>query len=109
MANYLQVLMMAQYDIGIGNRALNSIYSVNHLHRIGQLILKPVSDSNDLTVDAQVQALVLPGAPTGDALKTDPSERLAKSDLSGYTETIVARNMFAPANVPPRKRSIPSW
>ena len=89
-------------DLEQATEFLHKFYSAGHLHRIGRLTLKPARDSDDVTVDAQVQALVLPGTDRADTLSDQPSQRLAKSDFSKYREVFVARNVFGPGNEPPR-------
>ena len=85
---------------------LHRFYSANHLHRIGQLVLRPVGDTKELTVDAQIQALVLPGSQNTETLSTAPASRLALGGLPEYVQAIVRRNVLGSANLPPRLERI---
>ena len=82
---------------------LYSFYSVDELHRIRSLIVKP-SGSKQLDINMTIDALLMP-----DAEKLAIGERnssrvtLAKDE---YFRAIVDRNPFSPANQPPRLRRL---
>jgi len=83
---------------------LYGFYAKDYLHRIYRFEMSPLRnaatpDQLNITLDCEVLALGIAKD------KQDPpkgvSNRLAKS-LDQYKDTILARNLFAPANQPPR-------
>jgi hypothetical protein len=84
------------------SQLLHRFYAANHLHRIGHMVLNPQRESKNLSVELRIEALAVTGAEDRGSLSTQPSERLALDDLSQYTQSIVSRSMFAPANQPPK-------
>jgi hypothetical protein len=82
-------------------RLLHDFYSVDRLHRVRLLRLKPLDDSTDLDVDLQVEVLALAGAPDMNQLKNTPSKRLAHGTADAYVKAITERNIFGPPHLPP--------
>jgi hypothetical protein len=83
---------------------LYGFYAKDYLHRIYRFDMNPLRSATEpdqlsITLDCEVLALGIAKD------KQDPpkgiSNRVAKS-LDEYKETILARNLFAPANQPPR-------
>jgi Tfp pilus assembly protein PilO len=82
---------------------LYEFYAAGHLHKIANLIVTPVKDSSDLSLNITVEALSLPTATHLDKLCDEPSKRLKLASLDEYKKAIVERNMFA-AFAPKRER-----
>lgn len=81
---------------------LHSFYSVDLLHRVSKLSLKPLKDSKQLELLMTVEALSLKSAPLSDKLALRPSTRLKLPALDDYTASIVGRNLFGPPNRAPQ-------
>lgn len=81
---------------------LHAFYSVDWLHRIRTLTIKPIPDSKLLDVHLDVDALSLVQAPSATELVARPSKRLALPDRQAYHAVIGGRNLFGPPNQPPR-------
>lgn len=81
---------------------LHNFYSVGFLHRISRLHVKPSSSSNLLALSITVEAISLNDAPNVKALAPPPAHRLSESELTAYTNSILNRNMFSPANKAPK-------
>jgi hypothetical protein len=81
---------------------LYAFYSVDWLHRITRLRLKPVKESKLLDVDCTVETLSLRRAKETDQLELRPGKRLALPTLQAYHDTIANRNLFGPANAAPK-------
>src|SRR5262249_16389709 len=81
---------------------LHTFYSVNWLHKITQLRLKPIKDKKELDITIKVEALSLTKAKDTDTLVFQPSKRLQLPNRQAYYNTIVGRNLFGPANNPPK-------
>ena len=81
---------------------LHAFYEADYLHRIVSLVLKPVKESKQLEVSLKIDAASMSTAPTAKALHTLKSDRLALQSKQDYYEKIVDRNLFGPANQPPR-------
>jgi hypothetical protein len=82
-------------------RLLHDFYSVDRLHRIRLMRLKPLDDSTDLDLDMQVEALSMAGAPDVNQLKDVPSQRLLHGTADEYVKAITERNIFGPPHKPP--------
>jgi Tfp pilus assembly protein PilN len=80
---------------------LYAFYSVDWLHQIIDLKLRPVKDSKLLNLTMQVEALSLMKAKNTDKLDIRPSQRLALQNREAYYDQIVGRNPFGPRNNPP--------
>lgn len=89
-------------------RFLHDLYAVDRLTRLRRLAVKPISDSKDLDVGFAVEALSLKGADLNDALNNTPARRLRQANVETYERVIVGRNLFAPANRPPKIASVGS-
>jgi hypothetical protein len=81
---------------------LHEIYNVDLLHRVSRISIKPIKDSKDLDLQLTLDALSLRTAPDAMELKERPSKRLKLATLEDYQKSIVGRNVFAPANLPPQ-------
>jgi hypothetical protein len=81
---------------------MHSFYSVDWLHRITQLKLRPVKDSKLLNVSLHIEALSMLKAVATDKLPDRPSHRLELADRNAYFDRIVNRNLFGPRNQPPK-------
>jgi hypothetical protein len=81
---------------------LHSFYSVDWLHRITRLSLKPIKDSKLLGITMQIETLSLKKANSIDKLDPIPSSRLALKSRDAYYDTIVGRNIFGPRNNEPK-------
>lgn len=83
-------------------KLLDDIYRVDLLHRISRLSLKPVKDSKDLDVSLTLDAVSVRTAKDAQDLHNFPSTRLKLASVEKYQESIVGRNIFAPANQAPQ-------
>lgn len=83
-------------------RFLYDFASAGHLHRIETLMLKPLQDSRELDIRFTADALSLVDATDRRELTKLPGDRLAHSDVKEYIDKIVRRNVYGPANLPPR-------
>ena len=81
---------------------LHAFYSVDWLHRVTRLRLKPVKESKLLDIACTVEALSLRRAKETDQLEPRPGKRLALPTLQDYHDTIGNRNLFGPANAAPK-------
>jgi hypothetical protein len=81
---------------------LHSFYSIDYLHRINSLSVKPIKDSKELDITLHIDAVSLLAAPPSDQLHNRPSNRLALPTEDEYLDKIVGRNLFGPANQAPR-------
>src|SRR5262245_29414708 len=70
---------------------LHTFYSVDWLHKITQLRLKPIKDSKQLDITIKVEALSLSKAKDSETLVMKPSKRLSQPDQQAYYNTIVGR------------------
>ncbi len=94
-------LLSAHGDLKQLTRFLYDFYSVNHMHRIARLSIKPLATSKLLELSMTVEAISVTGAPNRKTLAEPPAHRLARPDVEEYVNTIISRNFFAPANQPP--------
>lgn len=85
---------------------LHAIYRVDHLHRVTLLTLKPIKESKLLDLTLTIEAVSLRKAPPATQLSDKPSDRLALPTREAYQTAIVGRNLFAPANQPPKLASL---
>jgi hypothetical protein len=90
-----------QADIEQLVELLHEFYSVNDLHQIRRLRVKPTADPRVLDISLTIEALVLPGAVREGAVANVPAEPLAFGALEQYSDMIVRRNIFGPPNKPP--------
>ena len=81
---------------------LHSFYSVDWLHRITDLKLRPIKDSKLLDVGLTIETLSLKKAASADKLEARPSQRLAMKTRDDYYDAIVGRNIFGPRNNEPK-------
>lgn len=86
---------------------LHQFYSVDMLHRIRQLTMKPQPDSKLLDLVISIEAISLADADQTE-LPSTPSGRLQRDGLDPYLTAIVERNLFSPANRPPRLATLSS-
>ncbi len=89
-------------------RLLHEFYSIDDLHQIRRLGIRPIRESRDLELNLSIDALVLPGALRQDLVANVPAERLGHDELEPYTEVILGRNLFAPPNKLPQLSPIGS-
>jgi hypothetical protein len=81
---------------------LYAFYSVDWLHRVTQLRLRPVKDSKLLEVTLSIEALSLRKAKEAPQLEPRPGKRLALADRDAYRKAIADRNLFGPPNNAPK-------
>ncbi|MFO0903639.1 MAG: Ig domain-containing protein [Pirellulales bacterium] len=81
---------------------LHELYSIDRLHRVQRLSIKPVADTKDLDIGFGIEALSLRGADATNKLIDMPAQRLRQGDVAEYERVIVGRNLFAPENRAPR-------
>ncbi|HMC10674.1 MAG TPA: hypothetical protein VKH44_05270 [Pirellulaceae bacterium] len=81
---------------------LHAFYSVDWLHRITRLTLRPVKDSKLLDITVHIETLSLRKATSTDKLQLRPSNRLALASRDAYYDAIVGRNVFGPRNNEPK-------
>jgi hypothetical protein len=79
---------------------LYEFYSAGHLHQIRLLDLSAVPNSADLEVNADVEAMSLPGADRKSELTAAQGKSLRLSKPADYSKTIVGRNLFGPFRSP---------
>jgi hypothetical protein len=89
-------------------RLLHRFYEHDHLHLIRRLQLAPIKDSRKLDLSMNVEAVVLPASQNAARLTGQYNPWLAGRDAEQFVDTIVARNIFAPANHPPKLDSVGS-
>ncbi|MEO8497028.1 MAG: Ig-like domain-containing protein, partial [Planctomycetota bacterium] len=93
--------LSGQGDLKQLTQLLYDFYSVDHMHRITRLDIKPLTTSKQLDLKMTVEALSIVGSPSREVLDEPPAHRLARPDVKDYVDAIIARNFFAPANQPP--------
>ncbi|MDA1051621.1 MAG: Ig-like domain-containing protein [Planctomycetota bacterium] len=98
-------LLSGQGDLKQLTRLLYDFYSIDHMHRITRLSIKPIATSKQLDISMTVEAISVTGAPEREALDEPPAHRLARPDVEEYVNSIISRNFFAPANQPPQVAS----
>jgi hypothetical protein len=81
---------------------LHAIYSVDYLHQIRSLRVKPVPDSKLLEISLGMDALVVAGADPAHQLTPKPSARLGGRKLADFQKLIFERNLFGPENHAPQ-------
>jgi hypothetical protein len=81
-------------------RLLHEFYSVDRLHRVRKLTLKP-GDDGELNLDMAIEVLALTSAPDTKELKSAPSDRLKHGPVNDYIKAITQRNLFGPPHRPP--------
>ncbi len=83
---------------------LYGFFSKDYLHRISQFDMRPIPNSpepDQLNISLDCEVLALGIAKEKQEPPSGDSKRFGKS-LDEYKETILGRNLFAPANQPPR-------
>lgn len=81
---------------------LHSFYTLDWLHRITQLKLRPIKDSKYIEVGMTIETLSLKKASSTDKLEGRESDRLALKSQDAYYDAIVGRNIFGPKNNEPK-------
>jgi hypothetical protein len=81
---------------------LHGFYSLDWLHRITQLKLRPIKDSKLLDISMHVETLSLKKAGSMDKLQPRRSHRLELESRDAYYDRIVGRNFFGPRNNEPK-------
>jgi hypothetical protein len=77
---------------------LYDFYRADYLHKITNLVVRPISDTNRNEIQItslSIEAMILPTAAHTDQLNDGTSDRLALDDLSAYRNLIAGRNFFA--------------
>ncbi|MCA9144163.1 MAG: Ig-like domain-containing protein [Planctomycetaceae bacterium] len=98
-------LLSGHGDLKQLTQLLYDFYSVDHMHRISRLSIKPLATSKQLDISMTVEAISIAGSPARESLDEPPSNRLARPDVEEYVKTIISRNFFSPANQPPKVAS----
>ena len=80
---------------------LYQFYSTDYLHRIKLMSARP-SEGKYLSVTFAIETISLPDADKDKVMKDIPAHRLMFDDLAIYKKGIVSRNLYAPANLPPK-------
>jgi hypothetical protein len=80
---------------------LHAFYSVDYLHRMRLVMLKPIEGTRQLDVTLNIDAVSVAGAPEATALHGRPSKRLAKSTKEDYYAAILGRSLLGPPNRAP--------
>ena len=91
-------------------RLLFDFYSVDHLHRIRRLHMKPVGKSKNIELVMSIELMSLLAAPPRTERMVAKSTRLNHKDMKTYVEQLVNRNFFRVANIAPAftSSSVPS-
>lgn len=76
-------------------------YSFNILHKFTKLTIVPVKDSELLDISMNVSVLSLDGTEEVPQPEDVRLPKLAHGNLKDYSDVILQRNLFAPANKPP--------
>jgi hypothetical protein len=95
-------LVTGRGDLQELTKFLYAFYGTGYLHRVSRLSAKPIPKSKLLDLQVNVEALSLTKGPKSEKLQDVPPVRLEHKDVAKYLESIVGRNMFAPANNPPQ-------
>lgn len=80
---------------------LHAFYSVDYLHRVRLLMLKPIPETKLMDVTLNIDAVSMQGAPEATALHARPSTRLAKPTKEDYYAAILGRTLFGAPNRAP--------
>lgn len=81
---------------------LHGFYSQDWLHRITRLTVRPVKDTKLVDLSLTVDTLSLKKAKDTPQLVERPAKRLELANSKAYYDSIVGRNLFGPANNPPK-------
>ena len=100
--NLFTFSMTCEGDLRNMVRLLHHFYSVDFLHRIKLMSVRPLKDKNRLALVFRLEALSLATAKKDKTLVEVPADRLAFKTINRYFDVIVNRNPYAPANEPPR-------
>jgi len=100
--NLFTFSMTCECDLRNMVRLMHHFYSVDFLHRIKLMSVRPLKDKNRLTLVFRLEALSLPTAKKDKTLVEVPADRLAFKTVDKYFDVIVNRNPYSPANEPPR-------
>jgi hypothetical protein len=87
---------------------LYRFYATDFLHQIRSLDIQPIDDSRQLEMFLGVDALVIDGAEDSETLSPQPSALAHDKTLEQFSNAILGRNLFGPANRPPQLASIGS-
>ena len=93
-------------DIRQVTKMLHGFYSGDYLHRIRSLRLRPLPDSDDLSISMTIDALSVKGAGNTETMAKRDSNVLNLGELDKYEDAIVNRNFFAPGNNAPKFASV---
>jgi hypothetical protein len=80
---------------------LHAFYSVDYLHRMRLVMLKPIKESKLIDVTLNIDAVSVSSAPPATSLHGRPSTRLALPKKEDYLASILGRNLFGPPNRAP--------
>jgi hypothetical protein len=80
---------------------LHAFYSVDYLHRLRLVMLKPIKETKQFEVTLNIDAVSVASAPPATSLHGRPSKRLALPKKDDYYASILGRNLFGPANQAP--------
>jgi hypothetical protein len=80
---------------------LYEFYSAGHLHQIRLIDVAAVSNSPDLDVRIDVEAMSLPDADRKSKLTAERGKTLGSKKPADYSEAMVKRNMFSPPRPTP--------
>lgn len=80
---------------------LHAFYSVDYLHRLRLVMLKPIQETKQFEVTLNIDAVSVASAPPATSLHGRPSTRLALPKKDDYYASILGRNLFGPANKAP--------
>lgn len=91
---------------GVGNiqrvsEFLAAFYQKNYLQRAKKLVLRPASEAGTLLVNIDVEAIALADAAPDQSAPSIPDPRVTGT-ADSLVDSIRNRNMFSPANQPPR-------
>jgi hypothetical protein len=81
---------------------LYELYSVDYLHRISRLSLRPLKDSKQLALSITLEAVSMQDAPEVSQLVPRPAKRLSLASRQEYLTAIGDRNLFGPPNQSPK-------
>lgn len=84
---------------------LARFYQSGDLHRIDRLMTQPMKDSRHLDISMTIEAISLPSS-TRTTVGDASNPELEDEQLASASDAIRSRNLFFPANIPPRLRSI---
>lgn len=92
----------AKGDLRQLTQFLYDFYSVDYLHRITRLSVKPLRDSRQIDINITIEAIAIAGTPDRQSLPEPPANRLVRAEVQDYVQKILNRNLFSPPNQPPK-------